>query len=168
MEKLKSIDYKILFALMKNAKISDRQLAKEIGVSQPTITRRRARLEKEVIDGYTAIPKWEKIGYEILAVTLVTSPLRSGTDQTQEESSEKASKWLEEQPNVIFAALCRGMGATGIMFSLHKNYGDLEEFLNNQRLQLGQIMEKVETVIVSFYGKSVFRPLGLKYLAKAK
>ncbi|KXH70103.1 MAG: hypothetical protein AM326_04575 [Candidatus Thorarchaeota archaeon SMTZ-45] len=168
MQNLKSIDYKILFALMKNSKISDRQLAKEIGVSQPTVTRRRARLEKEVIDGYTAIPKWEKIGYEILAVTLVTSPLSMGTGETQKESSEKASKWLEKQPNVIFAALCRGMGTTGIMFSLHKNYTDLEEFLNNQRLQLGQIMEKVETVIVNLTGKSVFRPLSLKYLAKAK
>ena len=40
MQNLKSIDYKILFALMKNSKISDRQLAKEIGVSQPTVTRR--------------------------------------------------------------------------------------------------------------------------------
>jgi DNA-binding Lrp family transcriptional regulator len=56
---------------MKNAKVSDRQLAKSIEVSQPTIMRRRAKLEKYVIEGYTAIPNWGKIGYEILAITLI-------------------------------------------------------------------------------------------------
>ena len=84
MEKLKSIDYTILFALMKNSKISDRQLAKTIGVSQPTVTRRRARLEKEAIDGYTAIPKWAKIGYEILAITFVNSSYSLGLKENYE------------------------------------------------------------------------------------
>ena len=48
---------------MKNSKLSDRKLSKKIGVSQPTVTRRRARLEKEILDGYTAIPKWTELGY---------------------------------------------------------------------------------------------------------
>ncbi|MGB9135149.1 MAG: Lrp/AsnC family transcriptional regulator, partial [Candidatus Bathyarchaeia archaeon] len=62
MRKVKDIDYRILYELMRNSKTSDRQLAKRIGVSQPTITRRRASLEKELIDGYTAVPKWDKFG----------------------------------------------------------------------------------------------------------
>jgi DNA-binding Lrp family transcriptional regulator len=66
MTKLKDIDFKILFGLMKNSKTSDRQLAKKIGVSQPTVTRRRARLEKELINGYTAVPKWEKLDMRYL------------------------------------------------------------------------------------------------------
>jgi len=33
MEKLKDIDYKILFELMRNSKVSDRELAKKSGVS---------------------------------------------------------------------------------------------------------------------------------------
>ena len=168
MEKLKSIDYKILFALMKNSKISDRQLAKQIGVSQPTVTRRRARLEKEAIDGYTAIPKWEKLGYEILAVTMVKSPSRLGTDEVVTDSYETSMKWLEKQPNVIFGAGCRGMGLSGIMFSVHKSYADLDEFLTNHRMQLGHLLEEVNTIIVNLTGKSVYRPLSLKYLAKAE
>ena len=71
MRKLKPLDYKLLFELMKNAKRSDRQLAKLMGVSQPTVSRRRAFVEKELIDGYTTVPKWEKLGYEILAITLI-------------------------------------------------------------------------------------------------
>ena len=46
MKELKPIDYKLLFELMKNSHRSDRQLAKALGVSQPTVTRRRAMLEK--------------------------------------------------------------------------------------------------------------------------
>ena len=62
MTDLKGIDFKILSELLKNSKMSDRKLAKKIGVSQPTVTRRRAKLEKDVIDCYTLIPEWEKLG----------------------------------------------------------------------------------------------------------
>jgi DNA-binding Lrp family transcriptional regulator len=166
LEKLKDIDYKILFELMKNAKTSDRQLAKKLGVSQPTVTRRRARLEKEVIDGYTAIPRWDKLGYEILAVTLVKAPLRLGAENTMEEAIQKSMQWLKKQPNVIFGGECRGIGVTGIMFSLHKNYAALDDFLTSHRLQLGHFIEEVNTIIVNLTGKSVYRPLSLKYLAE--
>ncbi len=166
MKDMKGIDYKILAALMCNAKTSDRELAKKIGVSQPTVTRRRTRLEKEVIDEYTAIPNWKKIGYEILAVTLVKVPPSISTTEAQKESYEKSMKWLEKQPNVIFGAGCRGLGMTGIMFSVHKSYSDLDKFLTNHREQLGEILQDVETVIVSV--DSIYRPFSLKYLAEAE
>ena len=66
MDELKSIDYKLLWELLKNSRRSDRELAKALGTSQPTVTRRRVNIEKNFIDGYTAIPKWEKIGFELL------------------------------------------------------------------------------------------------------
>jgi DNA-binding Lrp family transcriptional regulator len=135
--KLKDVDLRILSELMKNSKISDRQLAKKIGVSQPTVTRRRARLERELIDGYTAIPKWEKLGYEILAITLVKTPLRVGSEKMMKNSVEKSMKWLEKQPNVIFGGECRGLGMTGIMFSIHKNYAALDDFLDKSQTAFG-------------------------------
>jgi DNA-binding Lrp family transcriptional regulator len=45
--RIRDIELKILSELMKNARISDRELAKKIGVSQPTVSRIRSRLEKE-------------------------------------------------------------------------------------------------------------------------
>lgn len=165
MTKVKNLDLRILAELMKNSKISDRKLADMIGVSQPTVTRRRARLEREVIDGYTMMPKWEKLGYEILAITLVKTPLHAGSDGSIKGVIEKALKWLEKQPNVIFGGECRGMGKTGVMFSLHKNYAALDDFLTNHRQQLGSLLESVDTIIVNLAGKSVYRPLNIKYLA---
>jgi DNA-binding Lrp family transcriptional regulator len=167
MKELKPLDYELLFELMKNSRRSDRTLAKVLKTSQPTVTRRRARLEKDVIDGYTAIPKWDKLGYEILAITLVKSPLKLGSEKMMTDAVEKSTKWLEKQPNVIFGAECRGMGITGIMFSLHKNYAAFDEFLRSHRQQLGHVLEEVDTIIVNLTGKGVYRPLHLRYLARA-
>ena len=167
MKKLKDVDYKILFELMKNCKASDRKIAKKVGVSQPTITRRRARLEREVIDSYTAIPKWDKLGYEILAITLVKSPLKFASNEKRKNARDKAMGWLAKQPNVIMGSGCRGMGMTGIMISLHKTYSDLDEFLTNHRHHLGNLLEDLQTVIINLSGKAYYRPLNLKYLAEA-
>jgi len=46
---------KLLFALIKNSKRSDRDLAKTLGFSQPTVTRLRQTLEKEAVKQYTLI-----------------------------------------------------------------------------------------------------------------
>jgi DNA-binding Lrp family transcriptional regulator len=71
MKELKPLDYRLISELIKNSRRSDRELAKALHVSQPTVTRRRALIEKELIDGYTTIPKWEKLGYELFAITFV-------------------------------------------------------------------------------------------------
>src|SRR3989304_9887091 len=60
----------LLQELVKNSKRSDRDLAKILGVSQPTLTRMRKRLERDsyILD-YTAIPNMTKLGFEITAFT---------------------------------------------------------------------------------------------------
>jgi DNA-binding Lrp family transcriptional regulator len=68
MPKQKMID--LLYELMINSKRSDRELAKAVKVSQPTITRIRKSLEKlGYIREYTVIPDLQKIGFEIAALT---------------------------------------------------------------------------------------------------
>ena len=100
---LKKIDYQILASLMQNSKTSDRQLAKEIGVSQPTVTRRRAKLERDIIMAYTAIPKWTKPGYEIVALTFIQGRDRLIKPGERQEAIKKSTDWLSKEPNVIFA-----------------------------------------------------------------
>jgi DNA-binding Lrp family transcriptional regulator len=168
MKKLLPLDFKLLFELMKGAKTSDKEIAKALGVSQPTVTRRRALLEEEVIDGYTVIPKWSKIGYEILAVTLVKSHLKFGSNEERKSAYEKSMEWMAKQPNVILGSGCRGMGMTGIMISLHKSYSDLDDFLISHRQHLGDILDDVQTVIVNLPGNEYYRPLHLKYLAETR
>jgi DNA-binding Lrp family transcriptional regulator len=168
MEKLKPIDYKLLFELMKNAKRSDRQLAKVLEVSQPTITRRRAFLEKELIEGYTTIPKWEKLGYEIFAITFVKIKAAIASKEKYGATRKKGQEWLMNQPNIIMAGACRGMGVDSFMISLHKTYADFDNFMREYRLELGEFIDDVQSALVNLSGKELIKSLHLKYLAEAK
>ena len=165
---MKSIDYKILFALMKNSKISDRQLAKEIGVSQPTVTRRRARLEKEAIDGYTAIPKWKTLGYEILAFTFIKSKQELWLKKNVHVFRERRTKWMMKHPNVLMSGGSRGMNMDGFMISVHRSYSSLDKFLSEQKNELGDMFTDIQTVVVNLGGSDILKPLHLKYLADAE
>ena len=168
MTKLKDIDFKILFGLMKNSKISDRRLAKKIGVSQPTVTRRRARLEKELIDGYTVIPKWVKMGYEILAFTFAKTIQTLGLRDKYEAAHERGRKWLMSHPNVIMSGGCRGMGVNGFMISVHKSYSDFDSFMAEHKRELGDMFTDVQAVLVNFGGSQILKPLHFKYLGEEK
>ncbi|MGQ9460398.1 MAG: Lrp/AsnC family transcriptional regulator [Candidatus Bathyarchaeaceae archaeon] len=69
---LSDLDKKVLSELLRNAKISDRSLAKKLKVSQSTLTRVRNKLEREgYIRRYTILPDFRKLGWEILAFTFV-------------------------------------------------------------------------------------------------
>ena len=67
---MKNIELHLISELMKNSRRSDRELAKQLRVSQPTVTRIRNRLEKEgIIREYTIIPDFAKLGYQMASVT---------------------------------------------------------------------------------------------------
>jgi DNA-binding Lrp family transcriptional regulator len=68
---MKHIELKLVSELMKNSRRSDRELAKAIGVSQPTVSRTIAKLEKDgVLKEWTVIPDFNKLGYQICALIL--------------------------------------------------------------------------------------------------
>ncbi|MCW4051859.1 MAG: Lrp/AsnC family transcriptional regulator [Candidatus Bathyarchaeota archaeon] len=163
---MKRVDYEILSELARNAKISDRQLAKKIGVSQPTVTRRRARLEKEVIDSYTLIPKWGKIGYTLFAITLVK--VRSTEAEKWMAIRKRGSEWLMKHPNVIMSSSCSGNEIDTFLISIHKSFGDYDDLLLEMRKDMGDVIAGVQTLLVNLSGKGVMKPLDLKYLADAK
>ena len=167
MLKLKDIDYRILSELLKNSKMSDRKLAKEIGVSQPTVTRRRARLEKEVINGYTTIPDWTKLGYEILAITLVKSKSAFSSKENYEAVRKQGIEWLLNQPNIIMGGGIEGMGMNSFIISFHKRYSDYNQFLHKLSLDLGSLIDDVQTLLVDLTAKDNLKPLHLKYLGEA-
>jgi len=50
----------LLFELLKNSKRSDKELAKVLMVSQPTVTRMRSRLVKEGVIKEFTVKAWER------------------------------------------------------------------------------------------------------------
>jgi DNA-binding Lrp family transcriptional regulator len=54
---MKDVELKVVIELIKNSHRSDRELARAVGVSQPTLSRTRKKLEKQgMIKEYTIIP----------------------------------------------------------------------------------------------------------------
>ena len=167
MEKLKPIDYEILHKLIENSRRSDRELARILRIYQPTVTRRRSLLEKELIDEYTTIPKWKNLGYEILAITFVKIRPDIASRAKYDNTRKRGLQWLMDQPKIIMAGACRGMGVDSFMISLHKDYADYDEFMLNYRLELGDFINDVQCVLVNLAGKELIKPLSLKYLTRS-
>jgi DNA-binding Lrp family transcriptional regulator len=151
---------KLLAELLKDCHRSDRELAKAVEASQPTVTRMRSKLVAEgFIKEFTIIPDLEKLGYEIMAISCVKK-------KTIPELSEKATKWMNKYPNIVFAARGEGMGKNGVMISLHRNYAEYSNFVEEQLRYWGDEIETYDTMLISLRG-SVAKPLSMSYLAKA-
>jgi len=168
MKELKPIDYKLLFELMKNSHRSDRQLAKALGVSQPTVTRRRAMLEKNYIEGYTIIPKFGQIGFEIAAFTFLKTKLKQKTGKEKDEALKKMKEWYMNQPNVVLVQDGRGMGWDAICISLHQSFSDFAAFIRAQDSELSEWIIESQTFHADLKPGITIKPFHLKYLAKTK
>jgi len=152
---------KLLLELLKDSKRSDRELAKVLGVSQPTVSRMRQRLVKEgVIKEFTVIPDFVKMGYEIMAISCVKTKMRKLT-----ELEEKAEKWWKKYPNVIFVSRAQGMGKSGVMISLHKSYTDYSNFLSESLLEWREDVVEYDSMLIDLNGRIV-KPFSLAYLAE--
>jgi DNA-binding Lrp family transcriptional regulator len=168
MKELKPIDYKLLFELMKDSHRSDRQLAKALGVSQPTVTRRRAILEENFIEGYTIIPKLGMIGFEVAAFTFLKSKLKQKTGQERDEALKKLKEWYMKQPNVLLVHDGRGMGWDAVCVSMHKSFSDFAEFIRAQDSELSDFIIESQTFHADLKPGIPIKPFHLKYLAQTQ
>jgi len=93
---IKENEMKILFELIKGARRRDRELARALRFSQPTVTRTRSKLERMgLVKEYTIIPDLRKMGYELLAFTLMSF------SEDKRELFDKARRWIKKQPSVM-------------------------------------------------------------------
>lgn len=168
MNDMKPIDREILFELLKDSKRSDRELAKVLGVSQPTVTRRRANIERNFIDGYTVIPRLEKIGIEIVSFTFVKHRIMYAKPSVREEAFKKVREWMMKQPNVILAIEGQGMGWDGVFISFHKSYSDFIEFIKEHNSEFSDVLIDSQSFISSINQATIRKPFHLKYLAGLK
>lgn len=156
----KELAERLLRELLKNSKRSDRELAEVLGVSQPTITRTRHKLEREgAIQDYTVVPDFRKMGFEILAITFI----KMTPEILAPEIMEKARKYTQEFPNAIFSATGEGLGMTAVIFSFHHDYTDYHRKWNKMRLDWKDYLKDIQTFVVSLKEGEIKR-FSLTYL----
>ncbi len=144
----KETDLKLLFEFVKDCKRSDREIARIIGVSQPTITRKRAKLvETGFIRHFTATPSLDKIGYEIAALTFTN--MKASASENPKSLNDKERDWVNAQPEIVFASAGLGMGMNGMIASVHKNYTDYQEFLTKLQADWAEEIVNIRSFILS-------------------
>ena len=152
----------LLRALLQNSKRSDRELARAVRVSQPTVTRNRRALNK-YIRSYTIVPEFSKIGYEIAAFTFAKA--RGYSKDEASGKIEKAKNWAMKHHNVIFASDGEGLGKDVAMISLHKNYSRYADFIREYSIDFSDSISDIQSFTVSLKTGVMFKPFDLTYLA---
>jgi len=168
MKELKPIVCKLLFELMDDSHRCDRQLAKSLEVSQPTVTRRRAMLEENYTEGYTVIPKLGRIGFEIAAFTFLKSKLKQKTGTEKDQALKKLKEWYKAQPCVLLVTGGRGMGWDAVCVSLHENFSDFSNFIKAHDSELSDWIVDSQTFHADLKDEEAIKPFHLKYLANLK
>jgi DNA-binding Lrp family transcriptional regulator len=153
----------LLHELIKGSRRSDRELAKLLKISQPTVTRKRTRLESEgYINEYTVIPNLVKMGYEIIAFTFLAFT------EAKVESLTKAREWGKRQPSIVFASDGEGLGMNSIIVSVHKSYASFSKLITDMRQDWQPNLKNVQSFILSMNRPELtVKPFSFKYLEKS-
>lgn len=139
MAKNKQIDRKesVLKALMKNSRLSYRQIAKKTGISIATVMHKAKELEKEgIIKNYTAHIDYDKMGYDVQVMVHV----RVSKGQLSEVEQK-----IAKHSNVFAVYDITGDFDVAIIAKF-KNRRTLDGFL--KKIQKYDFVERVQTILI--------------------
>jgi DNA-binding Lrp family transcriptional regulator len=154
---------KLLRELVRDSRRSDRELARAIGTSQPTVTRNRKLLEN-YIRSYTIVPDFPKVGYEILAITFAKT--KTYGKEEVERKLDLAKKWTMQHPNIVFASDGEGLGKDAVMVSVHRDYSKYADFMRDYAVKFSDFITDVQSFIVSLKTGIMIKPFDLAYLSE--
>jgi DNA-binding Lrp family transcriptional regulator len=130
---LDRVDRRILDTLQADARISNQELAKRVGLSPAPCWRRLRRLEEEgFIAGYATLLNGSAIGLPILAYALVT------LDNHHTETVQQFDRLVEDRPEVLE---CHAMSGPNdfLLRIVAASMEAYEHFLSTQILQLAAV-----------------------------
>mgnify|MGYP001000167748 FL=1 len=98
---LDEVDAELVGLLTTDARASNRQLARAVGLAESTVHARVRRLEERgVIAGYEAVVRQERVGHGLQALVHVT--LRSGARQTSITAFSERVRGLPQVSQLFF------------------------------------------------------------------
>lgn len=164
--RLKDTETALIAELIRNSRRSDRQLAKAIGVSQPTVSRMIKKLEENgVVNEYTMIPNLNKLGYNLCAIIfLKLGELPDGNvNKVREAVKESLGK-----SNYMILMLERGIGYghDAVMVCLYKDYSSYVEHKNVIRKFPYITPSKVDSFLIDLNDEVHYRYLTFSSLTR--
>lgn len=143
---LDETDVKILKALIADARLSSRQIAKQCDISIGTALSRMRKMEEQgIIRGYAALLDQEKLGYELTVVTEITVSKGRLLEMENE---------IARLPNVCCVYDLTGMSDAAIIAKF-KSREELSRF--TKRLLALPYVERTNTHVVLTTIKEDFR-----------
>lgn len=155
---MKDVELRVISELVKNSRRSDRELAKVIGVSQPTVSRVIQKLEKGgLIREYTMIPDYVRLGFQIASITF--AKLSEPVSKEIAEDILKHSRELEEKnPSPTIVAMTgMGCGADNVAIALHKDYSEYVRFKEYIKTFPHVKVDEIKSFIIDLQDKSHLR-----------
>lgn len=164
---MKDVEIALVAELMKNSRRSDRELARAIGVSQPTVSRMIKKLERDgVVNEYTMIPDFRKLGYKLCALIFfrLKAPIRP---ERVEWARTAVRERLNQTPFVILL-LERGigLGRDAVMVCLYKDYASYAEHRNIIREFPFLVSSDVDSFLIDLNDEVHYRYLTFASVAK--
>jgi DNA-binding Lrp family transcriptional regulator len=153
---------RLLKALLKSSKRSDRELAKVVKASQPTVTHNRKMLA-QYIRSYTIVPEFKKIGHEIISFSFAKA--RTYDRKTVEAELPTFKEWSKKCPNVVFVADGEGLGKDIVIVPLHKDYSRYANFMWDSMRTFADVTSDFQSFVVSLKSGMIMKPFDLSYLA---
>jgi DNA-binding Lrp family transcriptional regulator len=163
---MKGLKLRLLSELMKNSRRSDRQLAKSLGVSQPTVTRTIHKLEEEgYIKEYTIIPDFNKLGYDLMGFTFVKHRENLSKEEWK-EIRKKTSQLEKENPHACLMVV-NGIGFNRDVgfVTFYQSYSDYAKAMRLVRGVPYMDLDQLETFLVNLKDQSHYRLLSMSAIA---
>jgi DNA-binding Lrp family transcriptional regulator len=164
---MKDIEVRLVSELMKNSRRSDRELAKVLKVSQPTVSRTIKKLEKEgIIKEYAMIPDFKRLGYQIMAVTFFGKP-EPGTEKERADLRKAALEMERKTPQANLIVV-NGMGLKKgrVAINLYQDYASYIEGLNIIRNLPHVDADDIESFLIDLNDEDNFRMLSMATAAR--
>jgi DNA-binding Lrp family transcriptional regulator len=164
---MKDSELKVVIELMKNSHRSDRELARVIGVSQPTLSRIRKKLEEQgMIKEYTIIPDYSQLGFEIMSITFtkMKGPL---SKEILDDMKKGARNTMSEHPTaLILGNIGMGCNADYVAITFHRDYGEYTEFMRLVKEFPSLNIDETQSFIINLLEKNQFQSLSFSHVAR--
>jgi DNA-binding Lrp family transcriptional regulator len=163
---MKGIELRLISELMKNSRRSDRELAKVLGISQPTVSRMVKKLEKEgVIKEYAMIPDFTKLGFEIMSIEFAKLKEPISEEKLKEIRKQVRQTLLKEPLSTIVVMSGMGCNADRVLVAFHEDYSTYMEYIDKVKQHPLAGVEEIRSFLINLKDRSQYLPLTLSSLA---